>query len=84
MNTHKLKCWPNYMDDLLSGNKTFEVRVNDRNYEVGDVLALQEFDPNAGRYRDRKLNLRVTYILHGTKSNPCISEKCCVMSVIKS
>ncbi len=79
--THKLKCWPNYFDDLMSGKKTFEVRVNDRDFKVGDVLELQEFSPTRSCYLSRKLTLRVNYILRGSKSNLCINDGACVMAI---
>lgn len=43
MKVHDLKCIPPYFDDILAGRKPFEVRKNDRNYEVGDHLRLREW-----------------------------------------
>jgi len=45
MRLHKLKTWPEYFAALLRGDKTFEVRRDDRSYDVGDVLHLVEWDP---------------------------------------
>lgn len=45
VNTHHLKIWPKFFVDVKSGAKQFEVRKNDRNFEVGDTLILEEFDP---------------------------------------
>ena len=45
---HELKIWPRFFDDVLSGRKRFEVRKEDRVYRVGDLLALNEFDPAVG------------------------------------
>lgn len=39
---HQLKCAANYFDDVVTGRKTFEVRKNDRDFHVGDFLALNE------------------------------------------
>lgn len=39
---HQLKIDSEYFDDVASGKKTFEVRKNDRNFLVGDFLALNE------------------------------------------
>jgi len=36
--THELKIEQHYLDDLMLGSKTFELRLNDRNYQKGDVL----------------------------------------------
>lgn len=43
--THVLKTWTGYWQAIFSGEKTFEVRENDRGYQVGDVLQLVEYDP---------------------------------------
>lgn len=40
--THRLKTDPEAFAAVLSGAKTFEIRFNDRNYQVGDGLLLQE------------------------------------------
>lgn len=42
---HELKTWPQYFERIISGEKTFEVRKDDRGYQAGDVLVLREFDP---------------------------------------
>lgn len=43
---HKLKCWPNYFDALKSGDKTFEVRKDDRGFQKGDILVLMRTEPD--------------------------------------
>lgn len=45
MTTHNLKTWSCYFTEVLAGNKTFELRKNDRDYKVGDTLNLIEVDP---------------------------------------
>lgn len=42
---HVLKCWPVSFEPIINGFKTFEVRKNDRPYNVGDTLILREFEP---------------------------------------
>lgn len=42
MTTHKLKLPEPYFSAVLSGDKTFEVRRNDRAYQRGDTLFLQD------------------------------------------
>lgn len=69
MKTHELKAWPQYFQAVLDGRKTFEVRKNDRGFEVGDELHLVEFDPNPDpdepNFSGRHLHARVTYVLVG-------------------
>lgn len=38
MTTHRLKVFIKYADAIMNGTKTFEVRKNDRGYEVGDKI----------------------------------------------
>lgn len=38
MTTHRLKVFVKYADAIMSGAKTFEIRKNDRGYEVGDKI----------------------------------------------
>lgn len=63
MNTHVLKCWPQPFADLLSGVKTHEFRLNDRDYQPGDMLKLQCFDPTTERYTGAVLQRQVTHVL---------------------
>ena len=42
--THELKTYPKYFQETIEGNKPFEIRKNDRNFQVGDVLILKEWD----------------------------------------
>lgn len=63
--THELKCWIDVFYDMYIGLKTFEVRLNDRNYQVGDSLLLKEWDSDTNTYTGRQILKRVTYILYG-------------------
>lgn len=66
MTTHKLKTWPEYFNQIIEGNKNFEVRRNDRNFMIGDTLILQEFDPIVKLYTGREIIKTITYILNLT------------------
>lgn len=48
---------------MVSLDKRFEVRKNDRNFHEGDFLALNEIDEN-GAYTGQSVLVRVTYILN--------------------
>lgn len=60
MTHHKIKIWPEYFKEVLSGQKTFEVRVNDRNYQSGDTVTLQEWE--YGGYTGREATFKVGYV----------------------
>lgn len=42
---HELKIWPQYYARVKDGSKTFEIRDNDRGFQMGDELTLREWDP---------------------------------------
>lgn len=63
--THNLKTWPQYFQRILSGEKTFEVRKNDRDFQVGDYLLLNEYDPKTDKFTGNFVYKKVSYILHG-------------------
>lgn len=41
---HNLKIQPRYFDEVLSGDKPFEIRYNDREYKQGHIVVLHEWD----------------------------------------
>ena len=41
--THHVKIAPIHYEEIASGRKNFEIRFNDRNYKVGDIVALEEY-----------------------------------------
>lgn len=43
MKTHNLKCDPEFFPAVVDGSKPFEIRENDRDYDVGDLLVLNEY-----------------------------------------
>lgn len=57
---HYLKIQPKYYLAIESGEKTFEVRFNDRNYQKYDILHLREWA--GGQYTGRVIVAEVTYI----------------------
>jgi hypothetical protein len=61
--THELKTWPVFFQSIIDGIKTFEVRDNDRKFQVGDILNLREYDPDAEDYTGRYCSKKVVYIL---------------------
>lgn len=67
MRTHDLKILPSYFDQVANGNKPFEIRKNDRDFKVNDVLLLREIEPTRSvhepiKYTDRMVAAKVTYI----------------------
>lgn len=63
MKAHYLKTWPEPYEASEKGLKPFEIRRNDRNFQVGDILVLQEWRPATEEYTGRKLVREVAFIL---------------------
>ena len=73
MNHHQLKIWPVHFENVRAGTKTFEIRKNDRAFQKGDQVTLNEYDPDElvnhsdvfvdyytkGKYSGRKLTFKV-------------------------
>lgn len=53
------KIWPEYFDDILSGKKKFELRLNDFKVEEGDTMILEEWNPKTESYTGRKTEKKV-------------------------
>lgn len=63
--SHSIKAWPEHFAPSIGGLKQFEVRKNDRDYQVGDRLKLQEWIPlgnGEGRYTGREIEQDVIFI----------------------
>lgn len=62
---HRLKTVQPYFGDVKSGKKPFEIRFNDRNYQAGDTLILEEYDTTdiTTGYSGQVVRKEVTYVL---------------------
>lgn len=70
---HQIKLEAEFFDDALSGRKSFELRKNDRNYEEGDVLEMEEVKD--GAKTGRKCSKRIVYMMEnfeGLENGYCI------------
>ena len=59
---HIIKLHTRYMEAVNKGQKNFEVRYNDRDYQVGDLLVMYEVD-NQGCIRNGLAVKEITYVL---------------------
>lgn len=57
------KIWPEYFAKVKSGEKKFELRLNDFNCNAGDILLLKEWNPKTKQYTGRELKKKVSYVL---------------------
>lgn len=47
---HELKCVDPFYEDVAEGTKTFELRMNDREYNDGDQLLLKQYSQTTNSY----------------------------------
>lgn len=63
MKTHILKVRTEFFVELENGNKTCEIRHNDRDFQKGDVVVLCEH--NGVLFNGKELRFEVTHVLSG-------------------
>lgn len=78
---HELKCWPEFFQAAWCGDKTFEMRRNDRGFKERDEIELREFDPRAigEEYTGREIYAFITYLANLSPTDG-ISENYVVFS----
>lgn len=87
MQTHKLKTIDRYWDAVANGTKTFEVRLNDRAFQTGDILELVKIndkgfhvsDPKGSSFSTCIIRKRITYFLQGGQFG--IEPRYCVLGL---
>lgn len=65
---HHIKCWPQFYELIKSGLKPWELRRNDRNYQVGDWVVIHEYDPITYQFCNHPesyLARQIIYITNG-------------------
>jgi hypothetical protein len=91
---HELKIIPHYFEKVLSGEKTFELRKNDRDFQVDDVLILKEWaheliwkndfgEEQWGNphYTGKEIKKKVTYIYHGGPNGLGLRTGFCILAL---
>ena len=69
--THNIKLDHKYFDDVKSGTKKVELRKNDRDYKVGDILILEDVvclgtgldGYKICAYADKQIKAKITHII---------------------
>lgn len=67
---HNLKISSDYFIGVRNGTKQFEVRENDRNFKVGDIVILEEFENR--EYTGNACMVQIIYVLND--ENYCIRD----------
>lgn len=88
MKEHELKTDPKVFDDVVAGLKPFEIRKDDRGYEVGDLLKLRKTKHTGAEmaegapleYIGPPLYVYVTYIMRGPIY--CLADGWVIMAIM--
>ena len=49
------KTWPEFFEQILKGEKKFELRLADFEVKEGDILVLKEYNPKKKEFTGRKI-----------------------------
>lgn len=82
---HELKSWSRFFRPVAAGERTHELRRNDRDYRVGDRLRLREYDAGSRTYTGSFCDVVITSIT--SRDVPCaasdqaLDPDFCILSV---
>ena len=90
MKLHELKILHKYLVDISIGKKTFELRKNDRDYQVGDLIRfidVREDDSTANKNQiepniDENTLYRITYVLKDVEKYG-LGKDYCILAIKK-
>jgi ribosomal protein S17 len=57
------KAWPELFEKVLSGEKSFDLRLAEFECRKGDILVLREWDPKTKEYTGRELEKEITFVI---------------------
>ena len=89
MTLHELKILHEYLIDVSIGKKTFELRKNDRDYQVGDLIRfidVQEDDSTSKSQIEPNIDentlYRITYVLKDVEKYG-LDKDYCILAIKK-
>lgn len=56
------KIWPEFFEEVSSGRRKEQLRLNDFDVSEGDTLVLREWDPEKKEYTGREIRKLVTHV----------------------
>lgn len=78
--THHLKTVQPFFSEVKKGIKTFEHRRNDRDFQVGDEVVLQEYDMLHNSLSGDEIKVVITYVLENRAG---LDDAFCIFSFKK-
>lgn len=72
---HRIKTWPEQFQAQLDGDVDFQIRINDRMYNRGDILHQCEYipepnRPHEGTFTGREMRHEIVFVLNGYGLQP--------------
>ena len=67
---HELKIRSEFLKEIWKGNKKAELRLDDRGFNLGDVVLLKEWKPAKKVFTGRGTYVRITHIVQVGKLIP--------------
>ena len=77
---HILKLNEAYWDDVSNGQKTAEMRLNDRNFQKGDTIDFYKVDKEGRSKQDKPMTFKITHVLHSVLQ---LKEEYCMLSIVR-
>jgi hypothetical protein len=85
MARHEVKSWLHFYEAIKAGKKMHDLRKDDRNYKVGDIVVLKEYDNICGFYTGEQIEAEITYITNRTVpcafSSAVLESGYCILSL---
>lgn len=60
--THVLKSLPQYFERMKTGKRTYDLRNNDRFFQIGDKIEYEEYRPGQGAFTGRTFDAEIVDI----------------------
>lgn len=60
---HEVKIWPEFFMDVADNKKPIELRLNDRDYQAGDLIQFLEWSPITETFTGRMVTKGIDYVL---------------------
>ncbi len=62
MKIHFIKSWPEFFSRVVKGEKPWEIRLDDRGYQIGDQVVMEEYSPTTCTYTGAWVQGSIVYM----------------------
>lgn len=63
----KKKCWPEWFEKFISGERTLELRLADFDLKEGDKIIMEEYNPETKQYTNRQAEFLCKKVEHSAQ-----------------